>query len=158
MITAYKPELKDLWFRQEMLSDAKTMSYNHAYGGTIDFTGDKWDAWYERWISGAGTGRYYRYLMDASGRFIGEMAYHYDENAGVYMADVLIYSKYRGLGYGGFALDMLCSAARENGIRELYDEIASDNPAVSLFKDHRFETYECRENSVLLKKELNHHV
>ena len=152
MITAYKPRLKDLWFRQKMLSDEKTMSYNHAYGGTIDFSDDKWNAWYERWINGAGNERYYRYLMDGCGRFVGEMAYHYDDKSGVYMADVLIHSIYRGRGYGSRALDMLCDAAKENGIRVLYDEIAADNPAIGLFKAHGFEETEHRGTQYFLKK------
>ena len=37
MLTLYEPKYEDLWFRQMMLEDEDTMSYNHAYGGTIPF-------------------------------------------------------------------------------------------------------------------------
>ena len=50
MLTLYKPEYEDLWFRQMMLADEDTMSYNHAWGGTIDFPEERWRKWYERWV------------------------------------------------------------------------------------------------------------
>ena len=37
MLTLHKPGYEDLWFRQKMLGDEETMSYNHAWGGTIPF-------------------------------------------------------------------------------------------------------------------------
>ena len=30
-ITLYTPSLEDLWFRQKMMADEETMSYNHAW-------------------------------------------------------------------------------------------------------------------------------
>lgn len=41
MLTLYEPKYEDLWFRQMMLADEDTMSYNHAWGGTIPFGEDK---------------------------------------------------------------------------------------------------------------------
>ncbi len=35
MLTLYEPKYEDLWFRKMMLADEDTMSYNHAWGGTI---------------------------------------------------------------------------------------------------------------------------
>lgn len=40
MIDLYIPQYEDLWFRKMFLSDEATMSYNHAWGGTIDFLYD----------------------------------------------------------------------------------------------------------------------
>ena len=37
MLHLHKPTREELRFRQELLSDPSTMSYNHAYGGTIVF-------------------------------------------------------------------------------------------------------------------------
>ena len=45
MLTLYEPKYEDLWFRQMMLADEDTMSYNHAWGGTIPFGEDKWRGW-----------------------------------------------------------------------------------------------------------------
>lgn len=42
MLQVYKPQLEDLWFRQSMMSDEETMSYNYAWGGTIAFPKESW--------------------------------------------------------------------------------------------------------------------
>ena len=33
-----------------MLADEDTMSYNHAWGGTIPWPEDQWKDWYDHWI------------------------------------------------------------------------------------------------------------
>ncbi len=38
MLALYEPKYEDLWFRQMMLADEDTMSYNHAWGGTIPWS------------------------------------------------------------------------------------------------------------------------
>ena len=154
MLTVYKPECRELWFRQVMLSDEETMSYNHAWGGTVPFPEERWKEWYDFWIVNPGDMRYYRYLRDEAGRFIGEVAYHYDAEINGFMADVIVYAKYRGKGYGGQALDLLCSAAKENGISLLYDDIAADNPAITLFLRHGFSEERRTSDNIILKKEL----
>lgn len=153
MIEQYKPELKDLWFRKKMLEDEETMTYNKAWGGTIPFPEEDWKEWYDHWIADAGDRRYYRYLR-ANNQFVGEIAYHYDAEIGGCIADVIIYSKFRGKGYGGQALDLLCSTAKQNGIDVLYDDIAIDNPAIKLFLYHGFSEVGRTEGKVILKKEL----
>ena len=154
MLTIYKPRLEDLWFRELMLSDAETMAYNHAWGGTVPFPKEHWKEWYEHWVAATDGKRYYRYIKNGSGEFIGEIAYHYDNEIDGFIANVIVYAKYRGNGYGGAALDALCSAAKENGIAVLYDDIAIDNPAADMFVRHGFsETYRTDEK-IVLKKEL----
>lgn len=46
MITAYKPNLEDLWFREKLMADEETMSYNP--GGTIPFPRERWAKWYSK--------------------------------------------------------------------------------------------------------------
>lgn len=132
MMKLYKPSLSDLWFRQELLTDPATMEYNHTWGGTIDFPEERWAVWYQKWLGG--DERYfYRYLVDETGDFVGEAAYHYDEDRRGYLCDVIVMAKFRGNGYGRLGLELLCRAAKENGLTELYDTIAADNPSISLF-------------------------
>ena len=45
-LEAYEPKLEDLWFRQSMLEDEKTMSYNKAWGGIIPFPKEDWEEWF----------------------------------------------------------------------------------------------------------------
>ncbi len=153
MLTLYRPNLSDLWFRQALLADEETMSYNRAWGGTIAFPESDWADWYDYWIARPEGKRFYRYLTD-EGRFVGEVAYHYDAELSGFVADVIVYAPERGRGYGGAGLDLLCAAAKENGITELYDDIASDNPALDLFLSEGFsEEYRTNEK-IYLKKTL----
>ena len=154
MLSIYKPKEEDLWFRALMLSDSETMSYNHAYGGTIDFKKEYCHDWYEYWVLCSDNKRYYRYLKNEDGDFVGEIAYHLDSEINNYVANVIILARYRGRGYGSFGLDVLCDAAMKNGVTVLYDDIAIDNPAANMFIKHGFiEEYRTKEK-IYLKKYL----
>lgn len=149
-----EPKYEDMWFRQTMLEDPETMSYNHAWGGTIPFPEDKWKAWYSHWVIGQEDNHFYRFLQTEDGTFVGEAAYHLDEEQGIRLADVIIYAPYRGRGYGGQALDLLCAAAKENGADALYDDIALDNPAITLFLKHGFAEEYRTDTIIMLRKDL----
>lgn len=153
-VSLHVPAFEELWFKQQMLEDADTMSYNHAYGGTISFPREKWSAWYDRWISHPDGKRFYRYLKNREGEFAGECAWHYDEKRDSYLMDIIIYAPMRGRGYGSRGLDLLCETARQNGIRELCDEIASDNPAAEMFLRHGFHEVYRTDFYVMLRKDV----
>ncbi len=150
MLKIYKPLIKDLWFKKELLSDEKTMAYNHAYGGCIAFSEEKWPDWYERWFSD--NEHYYRYLLDEKGNFVGEIAYHLDNQ--LWKCDVLIHDKYRKQGYGKEGLQLLCREAKSRSISCLYDDIAIDNKAVELFIRMGFIEVLRNEEYIRVKKEL----
>ncbi len=154
MIILYEPTVDELWFRQQMLADKETMSYNSAWGGTIDFPREKWKPWYDHWIAHPER-RFYRYLQDAeSGDFVGEIAYHWNHTEGLYLADVIVYAPFRGRGFGRTGLRLLCQSAQKNGVSELCDDIAADNPAIGLFLSEGFTIAEKRDMTILLKKDL----
>lgn len=150
-----KPELEDMWFRQKMLNDEETMSYNHTYGGVIAFPQSRWKSWYEKWIQNEDSHFYYRYLYNEDlNVFVGEIAYHYVEEENKYLCDVLIDAKYRGQGYGKQGLKLLCEEAKKNGLSLLYDDILIDNPSIHLFLNYGFVEVERNETSIMVKKEL----
>lgn len=152
MIKMYIPQYKDMWFRKQLLEDPETMSYNNAWGGIIEFPESKWRLWYNNWIENPKKERFYRYLLDENDNFIGEIAYHLENN--IYLANIIIYSNYRSRGYGREGLDLLCRQAKNNELRYLYDNIALDNPAIKLFLEHGFvEEYRTNE-IIMLKKTL----
>jgi len=155
MIQLYIPKLEDLWFRQMFMADEETMSYNHNWGGTIPFPEENWADWYEDWIVNPAGKRFYRYLQDeASGEFVGEIAYHYDGERKIHIADIIVYEKYRGKGFGEQGLHMLCEAAKLNGLEFLYDDIAIDNLAINLFLKVGFIEEYRTDEIIMLKKEL----
>lgn len=153
MLELYKPLVDDLWFKEKMMGDEQTMSYNHAYGGTIPFPKECWSDWHSRWITNHDSNRFYRYVK-ANDAFVGEVAYHFDGERQIYIADVIIYAPHRGKGYGRTGLLLLCENAKSNGIKELYDDIAIDNSAVELFLKCGFAEVLRTSEYVLVKKEL----
>ncbi len=131
------------------------MAYNHAYGGTISFPRERWEDWYARWVLDGTGERFYRYLYHAAGgTFVGETAYHYDGELGEYVCDVVVAARYRGRGFGRRGLTLLCSAAKENGVKRLVDNIAIDNPSVKLFRKMGFRERLRNDEYILMEKEL----
>ena len=155
MIALYRPERKDLWFRQQFMADEDTMSYNHAWGGTIPFPESAWEDWYDRWLIHHENKRFYRYLKDMeTDAFVGEIAYHYDEERSIWLADVIVSSEFRGRGYGGEGLRLLCEAAKARGVEVLRDDIAAGNPAVGLFLKAGFTEEYRTDEIIMLRKDL----
>ena len=62
MLEWHIPSLDEMEFRQNLLADPQTMSYNARWGGTVDFPKERWQDWYRRWVSDATDGRFYAYL------------------------------------------------------------------------------------------------
>ena len=155
MIELYKPTIDDLWFRERFLADEATMSYNHAWGGTIPFPRSAWADWYDVWIGCPQGGRFYRFLRESeTDELVGEIAYHFDPCRQIWIADVIVCAEYRGRGYGTQGLRLLCEAAAENGITELYDDIAIDNPGITLFLKAGFTEEYRTDEIIMLKKAL----
>ena len=154
MTCFYKPAPEDLWFRRQLLADPATMSYNHAWGGTVPFPESAWADWYARWLDPGEPGRFYRYLADEQGGFVGEAAYHYDHARGICLADVIVYAPLRGRGHGRAGLALLCEQARRDGAAALWDDLAADNPARGLFLDMGFTEQYRTARIVMLKKDL----
>jgi len=150
----YKPHLEDLWFRQAMMADPETMSYNNAWGGTIPFPRENWEEWYDYWVINP-KDRFYRYITTGESRsFVGEAAYHYDNDLNIYLADIIISARSRRHGYGKAGLEMLCEMAQKEKIPELYDNIAINNPGINLFLQCGFQEEYRTEEIIMLKKVL----
>ena len=118
----YIPTIEQLDYRQRIMSDPATMSYNkgydldfdgyHADTGCIDFPESEWQDWYE-WFIGQEPERFYAYILcNEDNAFIGEVNLHKtcDE---WYDMGILIEAKYRGLGYSKEALGLLLKHAFE---------------------------------------------
>ena len=90
MLSLYERKYDDLYFRQMILADKETMSYNNTWGGTISFPEEKWKDWYDYWIIDHDNKRYYRYLINEDKQFVGEIAYHFDQDIQGYIANVII--------------------------------------------------------------------
>lgn len=154
MLTLVTPNFDDLWFRQELMADEDTMAYNAKWGGVIPFPKDKWEAWYDSWVNNSGNKRFYRYLMNTNNEYVGEIAYHFDEQRDIYICDVIVLAKYRNRGYGTKGIQLLCIEAKKNGISALYDDIAVDNSSYKLFLKNGFEIVYKDNDVVMVKRNL----
>ncbi len=155
MLKAYIPNLEDLWFREKLMADKDTMSYNNAWGGTILFPKENWDKWYQTWVNSSNLKYFYRYVQDVNNdNYIGEIAYHFDDSKSIYICSVIILAQYRNKGFGTKAIDLICCLAKENGIETLYDNIAADNPSFKLFLKNGFEIDYQNEEIIMVKKNL----
>lgn len=83
--------------------------------------------------------------------FVGEAAYHYDEERKIHICDVIVLAKYRNRGFGSTGIRLLGDAAKENGISVLYDDIAADNASYKLFLKNGFEI-DYQDNTVVMVK------
>lgn len=117
------PSLDELWYRQRIMSDPDTMSYNRGYDlsfsgyhkdtGCIDFPEGEWKDWYDYFI-GREPERYYAYIARREdGTFIGEVNVHREPGAPWHEMGVVIEAKHRGMGYASEALGLLLRQAFE---------------------------------------------
>ena len=154
MIRLIKPKYNDLIFRQELLSDPDTMSYNKKYGGTIDFPKEKWENWYDRWIINPNK-KFYRYIYDINtDRFVGEVCFQYDNEFDCYVCGMIVKDCYRGLGFGREGLLALLNEANKLCITEVYDNIAIDNSSINLFIKCGFKEEYRNDEFIMMKKVL----
>lgn len=154
-IKLVEPKRNDLGFRRGLLADKDTMSYNCAWGGTIEWPKQAWKAWHDHWIINHEGKRFYRYLFDEEiGEYVGEIAYHFDDERKINVANIIILAKYRRKGYGNAGLNLLCDFAKENGVEILYDDIALDNPGIALFLKNGFTEEFRTAETIMLKKVL----
>lgn len=154
MLICVKPKFDELSYRQKWLFDEKTMAYNQKWGGTIPFPKEKWESWYERWIINPDR-KFYAYLYSEEEKdYVGEISYHYDESYDEMIASVIIDDAYRHHGYGKAGLRLLCDQASKMGYRSICDDIAIDNPSVSMFLKEGFYEVFRNDSIIMVRKEL----
>lgn len=117
------PAYDELWYRQKIMQDPDTMSYNKDYDldfegydkatGCMAFPEQEWADWYAYFI-GQEPQRFYAYIArEADGAFIGEVNVHRNPNARWYEMGIVIEAKYRGRGYAADSLWLLLQHAFE---------------------------------------------
>lgn len=146
-ISLYIPNIEDYWYEKKIQSDPLTMSYNAGYDvsyygydydtGCIDFPKKRWQEIYDRRLKDK---KYFAYIKDNDlNEFVGYVNYQYNNKDNRYECGILIESIYRGKGYSKTALKLLCDAAKNNGIKELYDNFEIDRGnTLDIFKDIGF--------------------
>ena len=134
------PAYEELWYRQKIMQDPDTMSYNKGYDlkfndydketGCIAFPPNKWTDWYTSFI-GQEPHRFYAYIVrESDGEFIGEVNVHRNADAGWYEMGIVLEAKYRGKGYAAAALRLLLQYAFEKmGAEAVHNEFEEERSA-----------------------------
>ncbi len=143
-MNVYKPKCEELEYRMNLLCNPDTMSYNKGYKlgipeydndtGCIDFPKEKWEKWYADWVLNEPM-RFYSYLS-VNNEFVGEIALRYVESEDAHMINIIIDSRYRGMGYGREGLLLLMKIAFQDfGLDKIIDDIPiTREPSKRLFE------------------------
>ena len=154
------PAFDELWYRQRMLADAATMSYNRGYDlsfdgydretGCIAFGPEQWREWYDRWI-GREPDRFYAYIVRRSdGALIGEVCLRRHETEGWHEMGIVVEARHRGQGYAAEALRLLLDHAfYKLGAEAVHNHFEQERAAaLRIHLNAGFQVI-CRENGLL---------
>ncbi len=131
-LSLYKPALKDLWYRQSLVENEDTMSFNDNNGGIFPFNESKWDMWYQKWIQDPNY--WYRYLVNEENEYVGEVSYVKMDEVGSCLLCIIIESNKRNQGYGTEGLHLLMNEVKKAGFQKVY----IDRNVSSIFKKNGF--------------------
>ncbi len=133
------PKLEDLRYRQHILADPETMSYNKGYDlafegyhkdtGCIDFPQSEWQEWYSYFIEKEPE-RFYAYIVRKEDNInIGEVNLHKSCEE-YYDMGIVIEAKHRGNGYAKEALKLLLQYAFETlNINAIHNDFEEERSA-----------------------------
>ena len=120
-VKLHVPSIREMDYRQKLLADPDTMSYNagqpwdadgyDAKTGCIDFPIADWRYWRDVWLWHE-PNRFSAYVqIEETGEFVGEACYYYDMETDRHGAGVIIEAKHRNQGYGAEALKLIAEKA-----------------------------------------------
>ncbi len=152
-IRLHVPTYEELLYREMLLADPQTMSYNRGYDidsrnydkstGAIRFPRSEWKDWYEYFV-GQKTERYYAYI-ECDGEFVGEVNLHKSKpERNVFDMGIVVEAKHRGKGIAKAALIKLLEVAfTEYGIDAVENEFEpTRHAALNLHKSAGFKVIE----------------
>lgn len=123
-LSLHIPTLDEFWYRQQLMEDPDTMSYNSGYDlgfdgydkatGCIAFPREAWADSYA-YLVGQEPERFYAYIVRQSdGAFLGEVNVHRNAGAQWHDMGIVLEAKHRGKGYAVDALRLLLQHAFED--------------------------------------------
>ncbi len=141
-IRLHVPALQELWYRERLMSDPATMSYNRGYDlpfegydpqtGCLLFPRTQWSDWYAYFI-GQEPERYYAYIVrETDGAFLGEVNLHKSAIHDWHEMGIALEARYRGMGYSTRALRLLLARAFDViGARAVHNDFENSRAAAA---------------------------
>ena len=139
------PIQEELSYRQRILADPETMSYNMGFDikdssydkstGCIDFEQSKWGEWYSYWVDNKPQAYYAYIVRNEDCCCMGEVNIHKSQNENLYEMGIVMEEQFRGKGYSKEALALLLQVAfEEYGAKAIHNNFSTDNDAA--YKTH----------------------
>ncbi len=159
-LSLYVPSLAELWYRQSIMKDPETMSYNKGYDmsfdgydketGCIAFPKEEWEDWYNYFVGNEPECFYAYIVRNEDNAFIGEVNVHKNNKMPWYDMGIVIEAKYRGHKYAveglllllDYAFNKLHAEAVHNDF-EIHREAALHTHMSVGFKEYK------RENEIV---------
>ena len=150
------PTLEELAYTEELLSCEKTMSFNNKWGGTVSFSKEKWQAFYDNYLTSKNKDIYF-HVYNLDNVFVGEVSARYIESEDHYMLNIKIKHEYRGNHHASDALiAFLDYMFHEKNMKVILDDVASDNMGgIELLKSVGFQVVDKGQEVTLLRLEKN---
>jgi RimJ/RimL family protein N-acetyltransferase len=150
------PTLEELKYTEILLSCKDTMSFNNKWGGTVPFPKEKWQAFYDTYLTDK-TRNVYFHIYNLDHVFVGEVSARYLEDQENYMLNIKIKHEYRGNHHASDALiAFLDYMFLEQEMKVIYDDVASDNMGgIKLLESVGFQIVKSDPEVTLLKIERN---
>ena len=73
------PTLEELSLTEQLLADPETMSFNNKWGGTVAFPKEKWQLFYDRYLTGDPKYVYF-HIYNLDHTMVGEVSTRYQED------------------------------------------------------------------------------
>lgn len=151
-IKLYKPHFEDLWYREKLVNDVRTMYFNGGNDGTFPFGHLKWKCFFDKWVN-QNEYRYF-YIVDKNGEWVGEVTCTDYENGDCSRVNIIVKAEKRKNGIGSVAYALLCEVLRKDGIRVIEVDVQGDNPIVYWLEKNGFLRVATREDSSLYRKNI----
>lgn len=144
------PAVQDMAFVQKLYADPATMAYNagwdarypgfHPDTGCMDFPAEQWAEKCAWWV-GRQPERFYALVRERStGKFVGEVNYHYTPSDDRYEIGIILSADCRGRGWGAQALALLLRRAfLADGLPAVYNSFEEGRePALTIHRKAGF--------------------
>lgn len=144
-----QPEYSEMAYVSELWGDKDTME---GIGGVFNFSSEKWDPFYKKMVSPSDGKNFYCLVYNNKDIPVGEVSFHgYDLVTKTARFNIKIHSKYRRLGYGREATNLMLEYYfQEFGGNIMMDNIKTEK-AINLAKKLNFEQIGKMKDGVICK-------
>lgn len=145
------PNLEELSFTEQLLSDEATMNFNKKWGGTVSFPKEKWKHFFDEYNEN--DDRYYFHIYNLDGIFVGEVSSRYDTAFESQMLNIKIMYRFRGNNHAKDALESFLTYLFEDlDISKIQDNVGHESKAgIRLLKSFGFNEIDKTDEYILME-------